>query len=385
MPERRKGGFGAPQEGGKRTLLSERDANLLRMACWCQYLSADDAQSISSREEIDDLLRMGLIKIHRNSGAYVLTGKGVALLSYMLDGKLPEITQSYHPAAIKRRLRRSRFALTVYQAGLNPFIGSTTQLQDEGTVFFTAFGRGRGQNPWGSTRIAAVVHMGGVIYAAHDLYPEIGPVTLTDELTAFGNNTAHLDCARRGFLFAGDSYGGILEELAREGTSKKTSKKVSYGEAYFALHDPVHLLSCDKVGSMQLKIMSIPHYRMKLTKAALMQHYRPPPADVPEWDAMYGGTPLILAADMDLRRVDAGIETARVRGYAHAALLALKDQADMILYSRYGEDGFTEIYCITEAALQRFAGGPMELHSAKPTQFLTLKGGVIDTPLIQSY
>ena len=91
MPERRKDCFGVLQEGGFRMLLSERDADLLRIVCWCQYLSPDDAQSISSREEIDDLFRMGLFKIHKTSGAYVLTGKGVQLLSYMYGGELPEI------------------------------------------------------------------------------------------------------------------------------------------------------------------------------------------------------------------------------------------------------------------------------------------------------
>ena len=48
VPERRKGRFGALQEGGFRTLLSEREADLLRMAYWCQYLSPDNAHGLSS-------------------------------------------------------------------------------------------------------------------------------------------------------------------------------------------------------------------------------------------------------------------------------------------------------------------------------------------------
>lgn len=344
-----------------------------------------DAQGLSSEEEIAELIHLGLLKLHKSSGALVITRKGAHLLRDMLDDRLPKITKSYHADAIERRLRTTSLALTAYSAGLNVFTCSTEETRGDRKLFLTVYGRGRGYNPWGSTRIAAIAQLGDLLCGFHCIYPDIGSLSLSDELKAFHNNTDSFCGKSIAFIFAGESYRAILEELDRQSCPEKIGKLIPYREAYRTLFYPVHLLSCDKVGSMQLKIMSISHYRMKLTKAALMQHYRPPPADVPEWDAMYGGTPLILAADMDLRRVETGIETARVRGYAHAALLALKDQADMILYSRYGEDGFTEIYCITEAALQRFAGGPMELHSAKPTQFLTLKGGVIDTPLIQSY
>ena len=384
VPERRKGRFGASQEGGFRTLLSEREADLLRMAYWCQYLSPDNAHGLSSEEEIAELVRLGFLRIHRSSGAYVLTKNGVQLVAYMLDGKLPEISQSYHAVAIERRLRRSRLAMTAYRAGLNLFISSASELRDEGTLFFTAFGRGRGHNPWGSTRIAAVAHMGGVVYAVHYLYPEIGPVTLTDELSAFNSNTAHLGCTRQSFFFAGDSYRAVLEELARERISKKPTKKIPYREVYRALQYPIHLLSCDEVGAKQLKIMSIPHYRMKLTKAALAGHYRSPPDDVPEWDAMYKNSPLITAADMNLRRVESGIKQARESGYESVALLSLQEQG-ALLSSLYGEDRFVGVYYLTDSALCHFAGGPMELHRPKPTQYLTEKGGVIDTPLIQSY
>lgn len=384
VPGRRKERFGAPQEGGIRTLLSEREADLLRMTYWCQYLSSDNAHGLSCEEEIAELMRLGFLKIHQSSGAYVLTKSGVQLVAYMLDGKLPEISQSYHAAAIERRLRRSKLAMTAYRAGLNLFISSASELRDEGALFFTAFGRGRGHNPWGSTRIAAVAHMGGVVYAVHYLYPEIGPVTLTDELAAFNSNTAHLGCMRQSFFFAGDSYRAVLEELARERISKKPTKKIPYREVYRTLREPIHLLSCDEVGAMQLKIMSIPHYRLKLTKAALAGHYRSPPEDIPEWDALYDGSPLITAADMNLRRVEAGIRKARELGCAHVALLSLQEQGKL-LRTLHEEDPFVSIYTLAESALRHFAGGPMELHRPKPTQYLTEKGGVIDTPLIQSY
>ena len=384
VPGRRKDGFGVRQKGGNRTLLSERDADLLRMAFWCQYLSPDNAQNLSSEEEIAELVRLGLLKVHRNSGAFVITKVGISILRDMLDGKLPEISQPYHTSAIERRLRFSRLALTAYKAGLNIFIADANELQDENTLFFTAFDRGRGQNPWGGTRVAAIAHVGDAVYAIHYIFPRIGDLTLIDEIAAFNNNTAHLACTRRAFLFVGDSYGSILDELRRESDPKKTSKSIPYKTAYTSINRPVYLLSCDEVGARQLKIMSIPRYRMKLTKAALAGHYRSPPDDVPEWDAMYKNSPLITAADMNLRRVEAGIKQARESGYKSVALLSLQEQG-ALLSSLYGEDRFVGVYYLTDSALCHFAGGTMELYRPKPTQYLTEKGGVIDTPLIQSY
>lgn len=42
------------------------------------------------------------------------------------------------------------------------------------------------------------------------------------------------------------------------------------------LHLPVHLLSCDDTGAVQLQIMSVPDYRQRLTRAALRSHYQSP-------------------------------------------------------------------------------------------------------------
>ena len=365
-------------------LLSERDADLLRLVYWCQYILPSDAQSISSKEEIADLVRLGLLKLHKNSGAYVITGRGILLLRDMLDGKCPEVSQSYHAAAIERRLRLSALALTAYRAGLNLFTSSTEDLIADCSLFLTVHGRARGKNPWGSTRIAAVAHMGGLVCGFHAIYPEIGNLALTDEMGAFENNTNHVLCESHALFFAGKSYGAVIEELKRQSRPEKQSKLVPYREAYHSLELPIHLLSCDEVGAMQLKIMSIPHYRMKLTKAALAPHYRSPPEDAPEWDAMYGGCPVILAADMNLHRIDAGIARAKERGHARVSLLSLQEQVGVLL-SRYREDCFVGFYCLSDPALQRFSDVPMRLHRPRPTQYLTEKGGVIDTPLIQSY
>lgn len=57
----------------------------------------------------------------------------------------------------------------------------------------------------------------------------------------------------------GESYTDILTEL--EQTNKTDTKLILYGDAYRCPQLPIHLLSCDDTGAVQLQIMSVPDYR----------------------------------------------------------------------------------------------------------------------------
>ena len=103
---------------------------------------------------------------------------------------------------------------------------------------------------------------------------------------------------------------------------------------YRCLQLPVHLLLCDDTGAVQLQIMTVPDYRRKLTQAALKNQYRPPPKDIPAWDALFQGMPFVMAADMDLRRIDAAIQTASANNMKQIAIAALERQAESVLFFR---------------------------------------------------
>lgn len=108
----------------------------------------------------------------------------------------------------------------------------------------------------------------------------------------------------RSFLFCGESYSDMLTELDKP-MAEDESKLMTYGAAAHWFQQPVYLLPCDDTGVTQLQIMAQPDYRQRLTRLALKGHYRPPPPDRPCWDALFQGQPFVLAADMELRRVDA--------------------------------------------------------------------------------
>lgn len=266
--------------------------------------------------------------------------------------------------------------------GIGAFTITANSLAEPSTLFITAITRSRGHNPWGSARVGAIAHLGSTYYAAHYIYSGIGRMAVNDELAAFHNHTNFGKDTQRAFLFAGASYADIIEEL-KVRDEKRDTKLIRYSEAYRGLHYPVHLLSCDETGARQLQIMAVPDYRVKISKLMLRSAYRPPPEDAPAWDATYQNRPFVIGADMNLRRIDAAIASAKKRGCLPISLAALDAQGDAVLLRRYKDTGYAVIYKVTESVLTELFGHPPSLYLPPCTQYLTKKGAVVDAPLIQ--
>lgn len=364
-------------------IFSERDVGLLRLIYWCQYIRPKDLNGISTETERKNLAALGLIKRHEKSEALVLTGKGFELLQKLV-GSISKPALPYHDYAIQRRLRVSKLAITAYRGGVDIFKTAPDELAESPTLSLSTYSRGRGSNPWGSTRVAAIAHLGDSLYAMHYVCPGIGQLALMNELAAFSNQTARFRNVSRGFIFAGDSYQDILTELEHS-PDKEDSKLLDYGGVYRCLQLPIHLLSCDSTGAVQLQIMATPDYRTRLTRAALKGQYRPPPSDVSEWDAVFQGVPFVLAADMDLRRVDAAIRTAKAEGYGQIAMAGLEGQAQQVLFPRYRDTGLARVFVLTTDAIEAVTGRKPIPYSPPRTQFMTAKGDVVDAPSIQTH
>ena len=358
-------------------LFSVRDIDALRLVCWGQYVMPERLLSVVSETELQNLMSLDLLKYHKKSRAAVLTAKGFSLLQAAFHSNVPVLAQSYHSAAIQRRLRQSMLAVTAYRGAVDVFITSPEGLSDSPALFLPTITRGHSMNPWGNVRVAAIAHLGDLLCAIHYVCPGIGKLALTDELNAFTNQTARFRDIRRAFLFAGESYSDILAEL--EASEPRTDTKlISYGAAYNCVQFPVHLLSCDDTGAVQLQIMSVPDYRRKLTRAALKGQYQPP--ENPAWDALFQGMPFVMAADMDLRRLDAAVFIARQEGYSQIAVAALEGQAETVLFPRYRDTGKARVFILTSEAISEVTGRPPVPYTPPRTQFLTAEGDVIDAP-----
>ena len=384
--KRRKGDFGVRRnwEGDDFSVLfSVRDIDVLCLLCWCQNMCPDDLNCISTEIERENLIHLGYIKRHERSNTLTITESGKAFLRVLRKGAVPDLTYSYRPEVIERRVRLSRVIRTAYYAGLDVFTTSASSMSSQSTVFLSAITRNRGRNAWGSSRVGAIANLGGTYYAVHYVCPGIGRMAVNDELKAFHNHTNFGPNTQRAFIFAGPTYADVIEEIKIR-DEKKDVKLIRYGEAYRGLKSPIHLLSCDDTGARQLQIMAVPNYREKLARLMLRDDYQPPPKDVPAWDGMFDGSPFVLGVDMNLRRIDAAIRIAKQRGCMPILLAALYGQGDAVLLSSYKDTGLADVFTVTEPILTDLLGREPELYKPPRTQYVTEKGDVVDAPLIQT-
>ncbi len=362
-------------------IFTTRDLDILRFLRWCRFVLAKDLTGVFSMGEVQNLEILRLIKLYLPAQAYTLTASGTRLLEAAFP-KLPAaVAPAYKAADTIRRIRQAKVMTTAYQAGVPVFTTDVSALCEQ-AMFLPMIARNRGSNPWGSTRVAALLHTGDLMCASHWVSPGIGCVALTDELTAFQNHTASIPAKQRAMIFAASSYEEILAELDA-GRENQHTRLQSYREVYDCLKLPLLLLPCNETGCLQLRIMGVPNYRELLARIILKSHYVPPPAGQPMYDALYQGVPFVMAADMDLRRIDAAVEMARSDGLPQIALAALPEQVESVLNRRYRETGKARVFTITDAALRELLGSTAP-YAPPDLPFYTSEGSVLDVPPLKA-
>ena len=211
-------------------IFTTRDLDILRFLRWCRFVLAKDLTGVFSKGEVQNLEILRLIKLYSPAQAYTLTASGNRLLDAAFP-KLPAtVAPAYKAADTLRRIRQAKLITTAYQAGVPVFTTDVSALCEQ-AMFLPMIARNRGANPWGSTRVAALLHTGDLMCAIHWVNPGIGCVALTDELTAFQNHTASIPAKQRAIIFAASSYEEILAELDA-GQEIQNTRLQSYREVY---------------------------------------------------------------------------------------------------------------------------------------------------------
>ena len=363
-------------------MLSCRDLDILRLLRWCRMIRPKELCEAFSEDEVMNLSAAQMIRFSDAAKAWCLTPCGNRVLGSSGFALPPAKASTYREPDITRRLRLAQIVTTAYAAGVNIFLTKESELRSQPSLFLPFLHRNRGSNPWGSTRVAALLHTGNLMCAIHWVSPNIGCIALTDELTAFQNHTAAIPAKQRAMIFAASSYEEIIAELEAVQENQNTRLQ-SYREVYDCLKLPLFLLPCNETGCLQLRIMGVPNYRELLARIILKSHYVPPPADRAMYDALYQGVPFIMAADMDLRRIDAAVETARSDGLSQIALAALPEQVETVLNRRYRETGKARVFTITDAALRELLGSTAP-YTPPDLPFYTSEGSVLDVPPLKA-
>ena len=363
-------------------MLSCRDLDILRLLRWCRMIRPKELCEAFSEDEVMNLSAAQMIRFSDAAKAWCLTPCGNRVLGSSGVTLPPAKAPTYREPDITRRLRLAQIVTTAYAAGVNVFLTKVSELQSKPSLFLPFLHRNRGSNPWGSTRVAALLHTGNLMCAIHWVSPGIGCVALTDELTAFQNHTVAIPAKQRAVIFAASSYEEILAELDAVQENRNTRLQ-TYREVYDCLKLPLFLLPCNGTGCLQLRILGVPNYRELLARIILKSHYIPPPVNRAMYDAMYQGVPFVMAADMDLRRIDAAVETARSDGLSQIALAALPEQVETVLNRRYRETGKARVFTITESALRELLGSTAP-YTPPDLPFYTSKGSVLDVPPLKA-
>ena len=372
--------------GGGFMIFSTADIDVLCLLRWCRYADPEDLSRVFGEPTLANLAAFKLIHAQKytqeaqnpdsaekdsisgkkKTGCVMtLTGKGSEFLDSILPGIPPEVPKTYREQDIRRRIRISRLALTGYRSGAALFISRMTDLRRSPSFFLPIIARGHGANPWSNARIAAVARLGDLLAAVHYVCPGIGKLYLTDEMNSFNNNTSQIERVRRILIFGGESYKSVLTALD-ELPDVKESKFISYADAYRRTGLAVYILPCNDTGALQLRLMSQTDYRRRLTVAALRTQYEPPPPEHPEWDAFFQGKPFAMAADMNLRRIDEVIRSAKDLNLLPISMAALPEQAEEVLNVRYRDTHLARVFILSEEAVKEVAS-PV-LHTPPSTQ-----------------
>lgn len=346
---------------------------------WCGFISVHDMQVPFSEETLLALSRFRFVTVYKKHDAYVLTLEGSRFLDAHFEGLPPYVKPTYREAYIIRRLRISRLLLAAYRAGLSVFQTETVSLEQHGAFYLTSKSRVKGMNPWGSTRIAALLRLGEMICGAYYVESGIGVISLTDEMNAMNNSTAQFKDAATGLIFTGESYEAVLSALS-ETEERANFRRITYGDVFRKLQMPVFLIPSNEVGARQLCMMIKPDYRERMTRLALGSAGLPPPPDHPEWDALYQGVPFVMAADMDFHRINAAAESAIASGQGPIYLVAIKGQEE-VLRKRYKAEGLVQKVFIFSREKPEVKAA-LTLYTPSDRQFETAKGGVIHVPPI---
>ena len=363
-------------------MLSLRDLDILRLLRWCRMIRSKELYETFSKNEVMTLCAAQIIRFSDAAKAWYLTPCGNRVLGSSGFALPPAKASTYREPDITRRLRLAQIVTTAYAAGVNIFLTKESELQSQPSLFLPFLHRNRGANPWGSTRVAALLHTGDLMCAIHWVNPGIGCIALTDELTAFQNHTAAIPAKQRAMIFAASSYDEILAELDGAQDDHNTRLQ-TYREVYDGLKLPLFLLPCNGTGCLQLRIMGAPNYRELLAKIILKTHYVPPPAGRPMYDALYQSVPFVMAADMNLRHIDAVVEAARSDGLSQIVLAAFPEQVEAVLNRRYRETGKARVFTITESALRELLGSTAP-YAPPDLPFYTSEGSVLDVPPLKA-
>lgn len=298
----------------------------MRLIGWCKNIDQNCTSRFPTFFRLSlmrSLVRNGFVRPYSAAYGWRLTADGYRWLEMHGYPMQPD----QHTQRSKRRFENAAVAVTMFAAGISPFMSSIEEFsqQDEYLPAF-ALRAGATQNLLGSSLVTGFIRLGGTLLAVH--YPHAERrVFLQREYDCVQTISLRCRCTDTGYLFCGESYTSAYRALLH-GQGKSVGKKSgTYGQlADEASH--VYLLSCDRQGAFQMKLMRIPDYRLPLSIMLGKQYGQMVEMRLPACDFMDPRLhqPAIISLDMDLCHIKRAAVQAREAGYSNLLLVVLDFQ-----------------------------------------------------------
>jgi hypothetical protein len=217
-----------------------------------------------------------------------------------------------------------------------------------------------------SASCVGFAHFGDTAYILQTVSPDSRGMYLTNELAHLHNLASVFDEKLKtpnAMIFAGVDTMSVYEQITAKPAPDKRNYKgfTDYAEVYSRADVPISLLSCDDAGATQLAVMCQPAYRENIARAAFGERCMPDP-DIPGADGCVNGKPLVIAVDMDVRRV-LGVCAAAVRlGRREVMVAALREQTIGFYVRILPKGGIATPLVIGESILEKAFGKRVSLY-----------------------
>ena len=329
------------------------EIELLRLAAWFKglpfQLSERFRSPIFSPTGIASLQAFHLLYYSKEREQFRLTPTGWDFL-WKIGFPYPQDAKYISdPVKLRRREQAAKVMFTFHQAGFHIFCDQLEELEKPG-VFLSSEAMQRSlrrQNTkvFAGLRLCGVGRFGDCGCLLH-FADEMG-MYFVNEMSRFRKATAN--CSRTISIYAADHYSDIIRWIGQEPPTKEKKHKSDWTSFYTAARMtqlPLHLLECSEVGALQLLLMQIPNYREKIAKLALADAYRPVLPTLPDTDALLldaqgSPSPLVVAMDMDLKRIGRACQTVLDMGYPRLSIVAFSEQMEALVEWLRGSERIT--------------------------------------------
>ncbi len=368
-------------------LYDRRDFGLLRLAGAYQWLPLAPLRALSPLKQLyreaELLSLMGLLTFSRNGAYLIPSPKGYQFLATSDLPYQPPTKRPYSGSpTLRHRLEVGSILLTCLGAGIEPALDKVDHLKRQ-PVFLPAFALRIGDgNLMNAASCAGFGHWGDTAYMIQYVGEHNPGFFMNNEL-AHLHNLASVFSERldtpQALLLAGESYRSIYAMLARKTLSDRNGKKgfVDYSQAYPRLGIPACLLSCDDTGTLQLAVMRQKDYHSRIAQAAFGARWVRTDSRLPEADGQVDGNPLVIAVDMDLRRLDRVCRDAQQQGRKEILVAALEGQMSGLLLEHFPKGAPIRPLRINTKVLSVAFGGECVLGDPWPEAPLSWKGGLL--------